>query len=190
MKVIRKSNEIWVLNEEGVTLQIVTPVRESDQPTHFGRNVLLAFPYMFVTEPWRGNGVVYIYQWCDRFGSPTTHTMGQFRLQRQIHSSHQHHGFGKALAFMYPFLFITDCSFADFMGALFFVNIERPTLEKLYEHRTPVETTGLSVSVTMQEDVFLIELETIHRETLERSWQRIRAIQNRNLRYHPLVRME
>jgi len=190
MEAIKHGDKVLVMKNDQL-LQTLVPVGSfTNTNTHFGRRVLFSFPYLFITEPCRGKGVVWVYRWAAPSGRwACVEKEGcQFRLVRQIHSTQEHHGFGRALAFTEPYLFVSDCTQNDFRGCIYVTKVtdREPLLQVLYSHEEPDECVGLTLTVWSADHDMMLNVRGVHRGTLEFFVLTMTARPNRTLRHHPL----
>lgn len=194
MEVVREKDKVLVYRKkpELLLIQTIVPVKTLDH-CHFGRIVLLSLPYLFISEPGRDTGVISIYRWCTKQGlvAKTSETRScQFRLFCQVHSEQKLHGFCKALAYAHPFLFVSDCTSADYRGSVYVIKVtERaPQLRLLYTHTEADECVGLGLEVRTEEQDrwYRIQVRGVHRATLAGFVIHLKAKPNLTLRHHPL----
>ena len=177
-----EDNKVCVVANDAAIQWMQTPTTRP-QSTLFGRFALVSLPYLFITEPWLDFGLVHVYRWCNRYGKPmfSNATGCQFRLAHQIASPTAKPGFGKALAFHDPFLFITDC-----VQSAVYVWCPDTGVHCLYQHPIAVESIGFTIEVTESDHVWMITVEAIHRGTLERFPVIIQARRDTTVRHHLL----
>lgn len=201
MEVVREKDKVLIYRKQdpekselerssNLLVQTIVPVKTLDH-CHFGRIVLLSLPYLFISEPGRNTGVISIYRWCTKQGlvAKTSETRGcQFRLFCQVHSEQKLHGFCKALAYEEPFLFVSDCTNANYRGSVYVVKVtERaPQLRLLYTHTEADECVGLGLEVQHQQSWYQIQVRGVHRASLAGFVIHLKAKPNLTLRHHPL----
>jgi hypothetical protein len=134
---------------EGQSLQVL-PTTDR-RVTGFGKQWLLSWPYLFISEPFSETGKLWVYRWvhvkCRKY------QFGLLKvLQRPAECQWPVLGFAQCFAWQPPFLFITDSTYPNYQGSLFVFLVSRTgTWQQLYHHAPPHECIGHGLTVTKDE---------------------------------------